>query len=91
MKKKDIKAIDEILQEFDFEKVHKVMKFLKWQWAFTNGIPNIEDMKKLAKDLLTRVCEEKTSCTGTGGFTARRYEKGILSLEFNVTTWDTFE
>ena len=39
------------MERFDFEKVHKVMKFLNWKWAMSsNGydVPSIEDLRAWA-------------------------------------------
>ena len=32
--KKEQEIIDDVLTEFDFEKCHRVMKFLNWTWVF---------------------------------------------------------
>ena len=33
--------LDEIMDNFDFEKVEKVMEFLDWKWAFIEGSPKV--------------------------------------------------
>lgn len=78
--------INDILEEFDFEKVHSVMVFLDWQYAKPNPVtgvieyykPTIEDIKKSARKYLEHVWDMPTSedaqvChTGSGGFMAYR-------------------
>lgn len=83
-------AINDIMDNFDFHKVHEVMEFLNWTW-WGEGTPEIYALKKSARSLLERVCTEKLHYCGTGGFMARKHAKGILSLEFNIEQWDTFE
>ena len=43
-----MKEIDHITEMFDFEKVHKVMKFLNWRWYF---IKENFDEEKLFKEI----------------------------------------
>ena len=39
---KDVyQQIDEVLERFDFEKVHRVMQLLDWKW----GGPNVPELK----------------------------------------------
>ena len=62
--------IQNIMEDFDFQKVHNVMEQLDWKWGLTKpGIPTIDEMKCEAKRLLIDACIEKT-CIATGGFRA---------------------
>lgn len=62
--------IEDILKNFDFEKVHDVMEKLDWKWAMSRyGVPTIDEMKHEAKRLLEASATEKT-CVATGGFKA---------------------
>lgn len=62
--------IDEILDYFDFDRVHTVMKALDWGWATCNNkVPSIEELKENAKYLLREAWERKSS-VATGGFYA---------------------
>ena len=85
--------IDYVIQNFDFKKVHKVMTFLDWKWALipTFGVPDIREMKKVARKLLVAMAKDgvEFGCwTGTGGFKAiRGYDS--LELSFEVDTWTT--
>ena len=45
--------IDDVMDNFNFHKVHKVMKSLNWRWAFAeNGIPEVWELRKEARRLL---------------------------------------
>ena len=70
--------IDDVMDNFDFHKVHKVMKFLNWKWAFTEGgVPEVWELKKEARRLLTDCLYELIKngednwSIATGGFCAR--------------------
>lgn len=79
------KPIQEILSNFDFDKVLKVMQALDWEYAALGRVPNKEELIALAEDHLESVCEENSEVTGSlsGGFIARRDELEI-SLSFEV-------
>jgi hypothetical protein len=84
--------IDMILDEFDFEKAHKVMEFLDWNWQ--NKVPTIGDMRRIARQLLNEAAEGNIMAIGTGGFQVRKRveeDKTFLTLEFVVTAWDNYE
>ena len=67
--------IRDIMEDFNFQKVHNVMKTLDWKWAMSKyGVPTIDELKHEAKRLLIEACGEKT-CVATGGFRAV-YEEG---------------
>jgi hypothetical protein len=92
MKKKKQDAIDEIMDNFDFEKVAKVMEVLGWKWVNSETdlkIPDVSELRKQARRLLTTALKENTG-VATGGFkvTYLKDEK-FLHLEFVVSEWDT--
>ena len=73
----DDEKINEVLEEFDFDEVHKVMVFLNWSWVNddeTFTVPNcyrmIQDAKKLLYDC--KKSKNKYFTTATGGFVARK-------------------
>lgn len=71
--------IDDIMDTFDFARVHKAMVALDWKWAFCDGAPEEYELRKFARKLLKDACiHGSTSC---GGFTAI-YEPDYLSLKF---------
>lgn len=62
--------IQDIMEDFNFQKVHDVMEQLDWKWAMSKyGVPTVEEMKAEAKRLLIDACVERT-CVATGGFRA---------------------
>lgn len=87
----------EIMDNFDWARVHKTMKLLKWTWATSaqkNRIPSIAEIKRVAEDHLMSLytseyfVNEEDCSSSSGGFSARK-ENGYLSLSFVVTDWDT--
>jgi hypothetical protein len=77
--------IEEILDWFDFEKVHKVMESLDWKWFSIASVPQIPHLRQKARSLLQHVANEEPDCTtATGGFVARHDKYGRLSLSFVV-------
>ena len=71
----DDEKINEVLEEFDFDEVHKVMVFLNWRWVNddeTFTIPSyyrmMEDAKKLLYDC--KNSDEDYYTASTGGFMA---------------------
>jgi len=73
-----LNLIDQIMDNFDFHKVHRVMKMLNWKWAYSDsetGIPEEYELRKFARNELNRALagvmdghkEYQTSC---GGFEA---------------------
>jgi hypothetical protein len=71
--------IDEIMDRFDFDRVHKAMVALNWKWvgAGTSEVPSKYDLKRQARRLLNgayeTMCQEDSDGRGylaTGGFVA---------------------
>lgn len=69
--------INKAIEDFDFEKVEKVMKFLDWRWATKRGfeVPTIKEMedtvRSLAASTVSRLYENDNKYfhyTRTGGF-----------------------
>ena len=69
--------IDEVIDSFNFERVHIAMKALDWQWQTTEGnglaVPSIPRLKAMARHLLMNAIKHKS--TGSGGLEARYYPK----------------
>lgn len=73
----DEEKIDEVLEEFDFDTVHKIMDFLKWKWANDNGtfkVPNHYQLIEGAKGLLYACKNDKNDImtSSSGGFLAQK-------------------
>ena len=47
--KKEYELIDEVIENFDFNKCHRVMKYLKWTWAFDRDVPTIDRLRESAR------------------------------------------
>ena len=74
--------INDILEEFDFERVEKSMKVLHWKYCtsdFKEYFPNIQELKKTAKECLERAVKFQSS--ENGGFLATN-SGGVLNLYF---------
>lgn len=102
--KKEQEIIDNILNEFDFEKCHRVMKFLNWTWGFNPNPPSVNELRKSAKDRFNNAIEgiltEKShshhyrySCS-SGGLKASVWKNKYnqicrAELEFVLTNWSS--
>jgi hypothetical protein len=98
------KMIDEIIQEFDFERCYNAMNALNWQWAGT-GIPTIDMLKESAinrlratmegvKDKENKLSANEHYSASSGGLKGtawkNRYGHVIgIKLEFVLTEWDS--
>lgn len=92
--------IDEVMDHFDFEKVHKVMTALEWTYWDTDGVPELFRLRRTARKLLNYAMDdaEKTELvsvwysTGTGGFnvSSRKVETGAIRLKMNfeISSWE---
>ena len=83
--------ITQVMESFDFEKVHDVMNLLDWRWSNGDGglaVPSLYKIIKTADNLLRNVAkyygDKEFHCFSTGGFTAS-LDNGILSLQFILT------
>jgi hypothetical protein len=89
--------IQEILDNFDFEQMHKVMTFLNWKWYY-DAVPTIEELKEIAKNLLNQTVKGINNFKGfnnlfcsSGGFRAIGKKDGeviYLELLFECTSWN---
>lgn len=92
--------IAEIIENFDWDKVHKTMEFLNWKWWDTEGeSPSREKLITHAFKLLDQVydliLEYKETChVATGGFRATAYydesDSIGLRLVFELCSWDSY-
>ena len=101
MAHKNTKKIVECLNNFDFHKVHKVMKNLNWKWGFGDApchVPSKRELKEKASELLFQCLEcskshKKDYRMSTGGFEVNcYYNNGEIDFELNfvLTYWETF-
>ena len=97
---KHYETIMDCLDEFDFDRVHKVMTFLDWKYSDSTEVPSVEYLRKNARKYLMAVAKEALETkseyiTGTGGFRyeAKLYEDDYLWLRmaFEIADWDNCE
>ena len=80
----------EIMRDFNFAKVQRVMKFLDWKWARAKSkecVPSIQELKETAEFLMEQVIEKdsmKYHYVSTGGFKAEFFPQSGLNLSFYV-------
>ena len=60
--------IEELINNFDFVKVQKIMKFLNWTWFPRNDVPSLDELKKEANSLLKEAMNQSYCDISTGGF-----------------------
>jgi hypothetical protein len=95
------KMVDNILENFNFQKCYDVMTILKWTWGFNSYSPSIEDLKQSAVEKLqTAILGVKDKevhehyYVSSGGIKASAYKNRynrvvMLHLEFVLTEWDS--
>lgn len=78
--------IDEIMDGFDFRKVHSVMQLLDWRWKLDDGfvIPTEFQIRRCARTVLRDAIRNgvQGACK-TGGLAARR-DGEYIELSFEV-------
>ena len=90
----------DIINNFDFEKVHRTMKYLNWVWH-PKGIPTVnhliygarERIESVIKNCLLNANPNEEYISSSGGLkaTAIKDDYGqitFLQLEFVLTSWD---
>ena len=77
--------INEIMNEFDFDKVQRTMKALNWKWASVSGVPTTGDIRRRARAQLREAVERKTRAS-SGGLVAEWNPHG-LRLSFELASW----
>jgi len=91
-----LKQVEDILDEFDFQRVQKVMEALDWNYFDSvDKVPSIGELRKMARSLLNYAYNYDPSpeyFTGSGGFEVTRYmypgeTVKYLTLKFVVTEW----
>ena len=90
--------IDEVIDKFNFERVHIAMTALDWQWQTTAGnghaVPTLPRLKAMARHLLMESMKNKV--VGTGGFEARYHpkvddESEYFELKFILCEADSYD
>lgn len=85
--------IDEILDQFDFEKVKEVMDALDWKWAIgtESHVPDIPELRKQSREMLWDLIRSKSRIIKTGGLVVEKDDDDTLELRFEVTCWNTWD
>ena len=81
-----MEKVGQIMESFDFDKVHAFMKLTDWKWhSFDEPrVPDVEDLKATAHSLLVKIAlDREVGDAGQGGFTVAMYDYGI-SLTFQL-------
>lgn len=87
-----VEMIDEIMDEFDFERVHRAMTVLNLSWTDREGdpfvIPSIGDLRREARRILQDCIEDGYAVYATRWFEAYwDQEFTHLQLKFVLTEW----
>ena len=96
------KMINDILENFDFEKCRRAMRALNWTWAIEGTVPSIERLKKAAENRLRDSmdlakkgkCSKSTYFVSSGGLKGNAWTNRYghiegIRLEFIITDWDS--
>lgn len=96
--KTERQVIDEIMDFFEFDKVHKAMVALNWQWRDV-GVPDIYEIRKTARQIMYEcyeyaVKDKSSRGLSTCGFRAFcEFEDGVfigIKLSFILESFDVF-
>ena len=94
-----METIDDIMDNFDFDKVHEAMTLLGWRWVNHDTkafeIPHVSELRKRARRLMQDAMGSHmpSYATGTGGFEVDKETiegKVYLSLSFVLTSWNNY-
>jgi hypothetical protein len=87
--------IGQLIEQFPYEKVNRVMHELKWTWYDEPGTPSIPAMRALVKGLFRSIEEDGCTEVLCGGFRARKLTdeegQGYYTLEFIAVGLSTDE
>lgn len=96
--KTERQVIDEIMDFFEFDKVHKAMTALNWEWRAI-GVPEIYEIRKTARRMMyecyeNAVKDKSSKRLSSGGFYVFcEFEEGIftgIELSFILESFDVF-
>jgi hypothetical protein len=95
---KDSATVEEVLDNFDFDKVKQVTDLLNWRYFDVEGPLEVRDLRQMARKLLRYTVQaldkEDGYNTGSGGFYVEGYNdkgKKYLELQFCLTSWDNYD
>lgn len=70
--------IDEVMDFLEFEKIHEVMKFLNWEYAPENRVPEIYELRRFVRELINDFIDKNLVEIQCGGFRIRKDSKSII-------------
>ena len=78
-------VIDTAMLTVDFDRIHTIMTALDWGWN-GEGVPTINQLKKMVSDLCIKVLENNLWISQCGGFEVSINPKysGIIKIGFNA-------
>lgn len=91
MNEQQTRAINRVINAFDFERVHRAMQAVEWVWQFDGGVrrtPTVAEMMDTVRELAADMFSGGSRGMATGGFYLNQtpYEEGryLLELSFSV-------
>jgi hypothetical protein len=84
------KAKERLLEEFDFDTAHSIMKLLDWKWTLLGGVPTPSQIKESVGELIDGLLnDDRCLSVSSGGFSVKRtselneeeYDTVVLSFE----------
>jgi len=89
MAQQQAQTVGQIVDRFDFQKVHDYMVLTQWKWY--DEVPTMDDLKRTATRLLVeaQMDPQEVVSMGTGGFRVYKLPWG-LELVFALTRAGTF-
>lgn len=77
--------IKQLIENFNFDLVHKAMVIADWTWLGNKESPSINRLRACARELIKKLLDNNCGSVRTGGFTAEK-EDGGYSLYFTLGT-----
>lgn len=71
----------------DFNKIHKAMKALDWKWYFTDGVPEIYEIRQFLREQLHYFMDNNLKELSCGGFLIRK-DNDTIRVVFEVASWE---
>lgn len=97
IEEKDSEMLDELIENFEWDKVRRIMEELDWTWWGNENSPTIEEMKECVRNLYSSIenrIEKNEYCfCATGGFklTFNPDEDNELSLVFEAVNYSVYK
>lgn len=88
--------MDEILDEFDFAKMQRVMEFLDWKWATIGHVPMQGDIRRAVREELRKLTIKNNAKQNKGAEWEEEYFSGGLSIRHfggidDKGPWENYE